>query len=197
MKKHILLIQFTIILFAVITLPSCGYNSMVTMNEQVKAGWADVENQYQRRLDLIPNLVSTVKGYAEFEQDTLTAVTEARARAGGVMEVNEDLLNDPAAFERFQQAQNELSSALQRLLVVTENYPDLKANENFLALQDQLEGTENRIAVARMNYTEAVQRYNSHIKKFPNFIVANWAGFEEVSYFESASGAEVAPTVEF
>lgn len=197
MKKRVLLIRAAVILVAVLMLPSCGYNTMVRMNENVKAGWADVENQYQRRLDLIPNLVSTVKGYAEFEQETLTAVTDARSRAGGVMDVNEDLLNDPAAFERFQQAQNDLSSALQRLLVVTENYPDLKANENFLALQDQLEGTENRIAVARMNYTDSVRKYNSYIKKFPNFIIANKAGFEEVPYFEATSGAETAPSVEF
>lgn len=197
MKRNALFVLFTILFLALMLLPGCGYNTMVTMNEKVDASWADVENQYQRRLDLIPNLVSTVKGYAEFEQETLTAVTEARAQAGGVMQMSDELMQDPEAFERFQQAQNELSSALQRLLVVTENYPNLRANENFLALQDQLEGTENRIAVARMNFNEAVQKYNSHIKKFPTFIVANWAGFESRAYFEATAGAEVAPVVEF
>ncbi len=170
---------------------------MVALDQKVEASWSQVENQYQRRMDLIPNLVSTVKGYADFEQETLQAVTDARSRAGGVIEVSDQVLQDPQSFERFQQTQGELSSALQRLLVVTENYPDLKANENFLALQDQLEGTENRIAVARMNFNESVQLYNTHIKKFPNFIVANMAGFSEKPYFEATSGAEVVPTVTF
>ena len=129
-----------------------GYNRMVTLEEGVTSAWAQVENVYQRRMDLIPNLVSTVKGYAAHEQETLTALTEARSRAGGVMKIDENLLNDPAAFARFQQAQNGLGSALQRLLMVTENYPDLKANQNFLALQSQLEGTENRITVERKRF---------------------------------------------
>jgi len=194
MKKFILPL---VLIGSLILLNSCRYNTMVAMEEQVEASWSQVENQYQRRMDLIPNLVSTVKGYAEFEQETLTAVTDARSRAGGVMEVSDEVLQDPEAFERFQQAQGELSSALQRLLVVTENYPDLKANENFLALQDQLEGTENRISVARMDFNEAVRSYNTLIKQFPTFLIANMAGFEEKPYFESASGAETAPKVEF
>jgi len=176
---------------------SCGYNRMVSLEEGVNSAWGQVENVYQRRMDLIPNLVETVKGYAAQEQDTLTEVTEARARAGGVMNVDEDLLNNPEAFARFQQAQNSLGSALQRLLVVTENYPDLKSNQNFLALQDQLEGTENRIAVERMRYNEAVRDYNTLIRRFPQMFIARITGFEEKSYFESSAGAETAPTVEF
>lgn len=175
----------------------CGYNRMVTLEEGVSAAWAQVENVYQRRMDLIPNLVETVKGYAAQEQETFTAVTEARSRAGGVMNVDEDLLNDPAAFERFQQTQDSLGSALQRLLVVTENYPDLKSNQNFLALQDQLEGTENRIAVERMRFNEAVRAYNTVIRRFPQMIIARMTGFEAKPYFESSDGAEVAPKVEF
>jgi len=175
----------------------CGYNRMVALEEGVDAAWAQVENVYQRRMDLIPNLVETVKGFAAQEQDTLTAVTEARARAGGVMNVDEDLLNDPEAFARFQEAQDSLGSALQRLLVVTENYPDLKSNQNFLALQDQLEGTENRIAVERRRFNEAVRAYNTLIRRFPQLIVANMTGFEPKPYFEAAAGAETAPRVEF
>jgi LemA protein len=170
---------------------------MVTLDEGVNAAWAQVENVYQRRMDLIPNLVETVKGYAAHEQETLTALTEARSRAGGVMNIDEDLLNDPEAFARFQQAQDSLGSALQRLLMVTENYPDLKANQNFLALQDQLEGTENRIAVERMRFNEAVRAYNTTIRRFPQSIIANITGFDKKPYFESADGAEVAPEVKF
>ena len=173
------------------------YNKMVTMEEGVKASWSQVENVYQRRFDLIPNLVETVKGYASHESETLSAVTEARASAGGVMNISDEVLQDPAAFERFQRAQGELSSALQRLLVVTENYPDLKANANFLALQDQLEGTENRIAVERKRFNEQVQIFNTYIKQFPRMIIANLAGFDEKPYFEASTGAENAPKVEF
>ena len=173
------------------------YNKMVTMEESVKASWSQVENVYQRRFDLIPNLVETVKGYASHESDTLTAVAEARASAGGVMNMSDELLDDPAAFERFQQAQSSLGGALQRLLVVTENYPELKANQNFMALQDQLEGTENRIAVERKRFNDEVRVYNTYIKQFPRMIIANLAGFDEKPYFESAQGAETAPKVEF
>jgi len=173
------------------------YNKMVTMEEGVKASWSQVENVYQRRFDLIPNLVETVKGYASHESETLSAVTEARASAGGVMNISDEVLQDPAAFERFQQAQGQLSSALQRLLVVTENYPDLKANQNFLALQDQLEGTENRIAVERKRFNEQVRIFNTYIKQFPRMIIANMAGFDEKPYFEASTGAENAPKVEF
>ncbi len=180
-----------------LVLSGCGYNRMVTLEEAVTASWAQVENVYQRRMDLIPNLVETVKGYAAQEKDTLTAVTEARSRAGGVMQVDENLLNDPAAFERFQQAQDGLGSALQRLLVVTENYPDLKSNQDLLALQDQLEGTENRIAVERMRFNEAVQNYNSTIRRFPQMIIARMTGFEPKPYFQASSGADTAPEVKF
>ena len=175
----------------------CGYNRMVTLDEAVTSAWAQVENVYQRRMDLIPNLVNTVKGYAAHEKDTLTALTEARSRAGGVMQVDEDLLNNPEAFARFQKAQDGLGSALQRLLVVTENYPQLRANENFLALQSQLEGTENRIAVERKRFNDAVRAYNTVIRRFPQVLMARIAGFEAKTYFEAAAGAETAPTVEF
>lgn len=185
------------VVLALLTLSGCGYNRLVRLDEGVSAAWAQVENVYQRRMDLIPNLVETVKAYAAHEQDTFAAVTEARSRAGGVMNISEDLLNNPEAFARFQQTQDSLGSALQRLLVVTENYPELKANQNFLALQDQLEGTENRIAVERMRFNEAVQAYNTLIRRFPQMIVARITGFEAKPYFESVSGAEIAPKVEF
>ena len=175
----------------------CGYNRMVAMDEAVSSAWAQVENVYQRRMDLIPNLVSTVKGYAAHEKETLTSLTEARSRAGGVMQIDEDLLNNPEAFARFQKAQDGLGSALQRLLMVTENYPQLRANENFLALQDQLEGTENRIAVERKRFNDAVRAYNTAIRRFPQVVVARIAGFTSKTYFEAAAGAETAPTVEF
>jgi len=186
-----------LVILALTVLNGCGYNRLVSLEEGVTAAWAQVENVYQRRMDLIPNLVETVKAYAKHEQDTFAAVTEARSQAGGVMNIDEDLLNNPEAFARFQQTQDSLGSALQRLLVVTENYPELKANQNFLALQDQLEGTENRIAVERMRFNEAVRSYNTLIRRFPQVIVARIAGFEAKPYFESASGAEVAPKVEF
>ena len=185
------------VVLALLTLSGCGYNRLVRLDEGVSAAWAQVENVYQRRMDLIPNLVETVKTYAAHEQDTFAAVTEARSQAGGVMNISEDLLNNPEAFARFQQTQDSLGSALQRLLVVTENYPELKANQNFLALQDQLEGTENRIAVERMRFNEAVQAYNTLIRRFPQMIVARITGFEAKPYFESVSGAEIAPKVEF
>ena len=151
--KVIIPIAIVVILILIIYGSFAGtYNKMVKMEEGVKASWSQVENVYQRRFDLIPNLVETVKGYAAHESDTLTAVAEARASAGGVMKMSDELLNDPEAFARFQEAQSTLGGALQRLLVVTENYPELKANQNFLALQDQLEGTENRIAVERKRF---------------------------------------------
>ncbi len=190
-----------LILLAIAALPllfsGCGYNRMVTLEEGVSAAWSQVENVYQRRMDLIPNLVETVKGYAAHEEETLTALAEARSRAGGVMDIDEDLLNDPEAFARFQEAQDGLGSALQRLLVVTENYPELKANQNFLALQDQLEGTENRIAVERKHYNDAVRAYNTTIRRFPQLIMARMTGFEAKPYFEASEGANIAPKVEF
>ena len=171
--------------------------TLLTLDENVSAAWAQVENVYQRRMDLIPNLVETVKGYAAQEQETLTALAEARSRAGGVMQVDEDLLNDPEAFARFQQAQDGLGSALQRLLVVTENYPELKAKQNFLALRDQHEGTENRIAVERQRFNQAAQMYNTAIRKIPGSFIAALRGFEPKAYFQSTPGAERAPEVKF
>jgi LemA protein len=172
-----------------------SYNGMVTMGEEVEAKWSQVTTDYQRRMDLIPNLVNTVKGYAEFEQETLTAVVEARAKATSVT-IDPSNLN-AASISQFQQAQSGVSSALGRLLVTIEKYPDLKANQNFLELQAQLEGTENRIANARRKFNEATKTYNVYIKKFPKNIYANLFGFEQKLYFEAQAGAENAPKVEF
>lgn len=192
------LIAFGITLVCIFANTSCGiYNNLVDEEENVTAKWAEVQNQYQRRYDLIPNLVSTVKGYAEHESKVLTEVTDARSKAGGVINVSDDVLNDPEAFARYQQVQDQLGSSLQRLLAVTESYPELKANENFLALQDQLEGTENRITVARQRYNEAAKSYNSKIRKIPNNLVANIGHFEKKSYFSASTDAQSAPKVEF
>lgn len=171
------------------------YNNMVKKDEGVKAQWGNVETAYQRRLDLIPNLVNTVKGYANFEQQTLTQVIEARAKATQV-NINPEKL-DEQSLKQFQAAQGELSGALSRLLVTIERYPELKANQNFLDLQAQLEGTENRIAVERRKFNEMVQQYNSYIRQFPKNIWANLFGFEKKGYFEAEAGAEKAPTVDF
>ncbi len=173
-----------------------SYNNLVTLNESVDQSWSQVENQYQRRADLIPNLVNTVKGYAEFERGVLTDVTEARAKVSQ-FNVTPEVLNDPQAFQRFQQLQGELSGALSRLLVTVENYPVLKANENFLQLQAQLEGTENRISVERRNFNQEVQKYNTTIKRFPTSIFAGIFGFSEKQYFTSTPGSETPPKVEF
>lgn len=172
-----------------------SYNKMVTKEEAVTAQWGNVENVYQRRLDLIPNLVSTVKGYAAHEQGTLEGVIEARAKATQVS-INPEKL-DAASLNQFQAAQGELSSALSRLMVSVERYPDLKANQNFLDLQAQLEGTENRIAVERRNFNQAAQDFNTYIRRFPKNIWAGMFGFEKKAYFESEAGAEKAPKVEF
>ena len=172
------------------------YNRIVSAEEGVKAGWSQVENQYQRRYDLIPNLVETVKGYAKQEKEVLEGVTNARSRVGQ-LSVTPEVLNDPKAFAKFQQAQDGLSSALSRLLVVTENYPQLKSNENFLTLQQQLEGTENRISVERKRFNETVQSFNTMIRRFPASVIASMSGFKEKSYFSAAAGAEQAPKVNF
>lgn len=172
------------------------YNNLVAAEQNVLKQWSQVENQYQRRADLIPNLVNTVKGYANFEKEVLTQVTEARTRVGQ-FNVTPEVLNDPQAFEKFQSVQGDLSSALSRLLAVVENYPELKANENFLQLQAQLEGTENRIAVERKRFNEAVQEYNTMIKRFPASMLAGMFGFREKQYFKAVQGAEVPPKVEF
>ena len=183
-------------LIAVVFLFSgCGYNSMVKLDEKVSAQWAQVENVYQRRADLIPNLVNTVKGYANFEKDVLTAVTEARAKATSV-NVDASKLS-PESIQQFQQAQGQLSSSLSKLLVVVEKYPDLKANQNFLELQAQLEGTENRITVERGRFNEVTQEYNSTIRTFPNNITSSMFGFSKKGYFEAEKGAEKVPEVKF
>jgi LemA protein len=177
----------------------CGVNNIPTYDEQVKAAWGQVENQYQRRADLVPNLVATVKGYAAHESQTLEAVTEARAKVGSI-QVDSKMLDDPQRMKQFEDAQQQLRGALQRLMVVAEQYPDLKANQNFLALQSQLEGTENRIAVARRDYVAAVQRYNTEIRTFPGSL---WHKFMysdlpiRETYQATTEGADKAPTVNF
>jgi len=173
------------------------YNSMVSLDEEVSASWAEVQNQYQRRLDLIPNLVSTVKGYAKHESDVFTQVAEARSKAGGQINISDEVLNDPDAFARYQQIQDNLGASLQRLLMVTEQYPELKADQNFLALQDQLEGTENRITVARNRFNDTAKKYNKTIRQFPASIIANMSGFEKRPYFSASAEAQSAPKVEF
>ncbi|MEX2597602.1 MAG: LemA family protein [Salibacteraceae bacterium] len=178
-----------------IFMSSCGYNNLVEKDESISQKWADVQAQYQRRADLIPNLVNTVKGYADFEQQTLTEVIQARSKATSI-NINADELT-PANIEKFQAAQSQLSGALSRLLVTVERYPELKANQNFLELQAQLEGTENRISVARQKFNEAVKEYNSYVRSFPRVIYAGWFGFEKKGYFEADAGAENAPNVEF
>ena len=172
------------------------YNSLVGLDERVQSAWGQVESQYQRRADLIPNLVSTVKVYAAHEKDVLLGVTEARAKVGQLT-VTRDVLEDPEAFSKFQAAQDEFSSAISRLLVVAENYPTLKSNENFLSLQTQLEGTENRIAVERRRFNEVVQEYNTKIRRIPGSFIAGIAGFREKQYFKAAQGSEKAPEVKF
>lgn len=182
-------------LVLMLLLNSCGYNSMVNKEEAVESQWAQVENVYQRRADLIPNLVKTVKGYADFEQETLTKVIEARSKATSVNVNANDL--SPDAINKFQQAQGQLTSALSRLLVTVERYPNLKANQNFLELQSQLEGTENRIAVERKKFNDVVRDYNSMIRRFPNVIYAGMFGFKKKGYFQAEEGAEKVPDVEF
>jgi LemA protein len=196
MKKSLNRIFRIILLVLLIPfLSGCGYNRMIELEEGVTSQWAQVENAYQRRADLIPNLVSTVKGYADFEQETLTQVIEARAKATSV---NIDPQNlDASAIQQFQQMQDGLGSALSRLMVVVERYPDLKANQNFLDLQAQLEGTENRIAVERKKFNDATMAYNRYIRKFPQLIVASIFGFDKKEYFEAREGSETPPTVEF
>jgi LemA protein len=179
-------------------LSGCGVNNIPTYEEQAKAKWSDVQNQYQRRADLIPNLVETVKGYAQQERSVLEAVTNARARATSV-QVNADTITDPEAFKKFQDAQAQLSGALGRLLAVSENYPDLKSNQNFLALQSQLEGTENRIAVARRDYIEAVRVYNTELRTFPGVIWAStlYKGNKPMQEFTVAEDVKQPPQVKF
>lgn len=186
------------IVLAPLLIAGCGINTIPTKDEKAKAAWAEVQNQYQRRADLIPNLVETVKGYAAQERDVLTAVTEARASATQV-KVDASTITDPAAFQRYAAAQDQLTGVLGRLMVIQERYPDLKSNENFLALQSQLEGTENRIAIARRDYNEAVRDYNTEIRTFPG---ALWAGTvhrwaKPMQTFQATAAAQTAPSVSF
>jgi len=191
-----LISKFSLITLFILTISGCGYNALVELDEKVNQSWAQVENQYQRRADLIPNLINTVKGYADFEKDVLIEVTELRSQVGQIKITADDLSNEEK-FRQFQDAQDKLSSALSRLLVVAENYPQLKANENFLQLQTQLEGTENRISVERKKFNEATQEYNTTIRRFPTLITAKIFGFKEKQYFKSAPGTEKAPDVKF
>jgi LemA protein len=196
MKTNRIIVIVLAVVVVLLISRGCGsYNRLVTLNEQVNREWANVENVYQRRSDLIPNLVNTVKGYAAHEQETLTQVVEARADATRVTIDPSNMTDED--LRRFQAAQGQLNSALSRLIAVAENYPDLKANQNFLELQAQLEGTENRIAVERRNFNQTVTTYNSEIRKFPMVIFAGMFGFKYRPYFESAEGADQAPKVEF
>ncbi len=196
MKKFLIPVGIIVVLGIYLYTKAVGsYNQFVQTEEQVNGQWAEVETQYQRRADLIPNLVNTVKGYAEFEQETLTGVIEARSKATS-MTIDPTNLT-PEKLAEFQQAQDQLSGALSRLLVTVERYPDLKANQNFLELQAQLEGTENRIAVARRNFNESVVAFNANIRTFPNNLFAGWYGFDTKGTFKASEGAENAPTVQF
>ena len=187
--------KLLVALVALVSLNSCGYNTMTEKEEAVNKAWSNVENQYQRRSDLIPNLVNTVKGYAQHEQNTLTAVLEARSKATQITVNAEELT--PEKLKEYQAAQGQVTSALGKLLAITEAYPDLKANENFKELQAQLEGTENPISVERSNFNEVVGNYNTYIRKFPQNIIASIFGFEKRAYFEAEAGSEKAPKVEF
>ncbi|MBN2281940.1 MAG: LemA family protein [Candidatus Marinimicrobia bacterium] len=195
-KGWIVLIAVLVILILFVGKIIGVYNGLVELDENTNAAWAQVNNQYQRRADLIPNLVNTVKGYAAHEKETFEAVTNARAKVGQ-MTITPEILNNPQAFKQFQAAQSEISSALSRLMVVSERYPELKANQNFMALQDQLEGTENRIAVERKRFNEMIQVYNKRIRRFPTSMIAGMLGFERKYYFEAETGAEQAPEVQF
>lgn len=198
MKKGILITLAVIVGVIVLWFMIFGgvYNGLVTREEGVKSAWAQVENVYQRRMDLVPNLVQTVKGYAAHESETLQNVVEARSKISQT-NISSDALSDPAKLQAFQQMQGQLSSALSRLMVVVERYPDLKASKNFLALQSQLEGTENRISVERRRFNEAARNFNTYQRKFPNVFISNMMGFQEKAYFESNEGAEKAPQVQF
>jgi len=193
MKK----LMYLIFSLMILTISGCGYNTMQANEEAVKAAWGDVEASYQRRTDLIPNLVEVVKGYAKHEKETLMAVTEARAKVGSI-QMSKDMINNPGAFAQFQQAQGAMSSALSRLMVVVERYPDLKANQNFQDLQNQLEGTENRINVARVRYNKSVETFNTSIRVFPNSMTNSMLLHLKLKEpFKAEAGAEKAPQVKF
>ena len=194
MSRNLISALFLALLMPLLT--ACGFNTIPTAEERAKAAWSEVLNQYQRRADLIPNLVETVKGYAAHEREVLESVVEARAKATQV-QVSPEMLQDPAAFQAFQESQSQLTSALSRLLAVVENYPDLKANQNFLALQAQLEGTENRIAVARRDYIEAVRLYNTEVRTFPSMIGAWILGAKPMATFTIPDDKMTTPEVKF
>lgn len=197
MKKVLIFLGVLFVIAFIVVMWGVGkYNGLVQLDESVNGAWAQVQNQYQRRMDLIPNLVATVQGVANFEKSTLTAVIEARAKATQIT-LSPQLLNNPQAFQQFEQTQGALSSALSRLLVTVEQYPTLKANENFLQLQSQLEGTENRIAVERKRFNEVVQGYNATIRTIPTSIIAAIGGFQQKQYFQAQAGAETPPKVQF
>ena len=193
MKKGTIIIVAVVAIIAIWAI--CGYNSLVSMDENVSGQWSNVETQYQRRADLIPNLVNTVKGYAAHEKETLEGVIAARSQATQIKVDPTDLT--PEKLAEYQKAQGAITSALGKLLAITENYPDLKANQNFLELQAQLEGTENRINVARKNFNDAAKAYNTAIRRFPKNLLAGMFGFDKRAYFEAAEGAEQAPQVQF
>ncbi|MEH6388118.1 MULTISPECIES: LemA family protein [Pseudomonas] len=198
-KRYRFTLQLAVIMLMTSLVAGCGINNIPTYDEQVKSAWAQVENQYQRRADLIPNLVETVKGFARQEQETLTAVTEARSRATSI-QISADDLDDPEKMRAFEQAQSQLTGALSRLMAVSERYPELKSNQNFLALQSQLEGTENRISVARRDYVNAVQRYNTEIRTFPGRLwhTIMYSDMPLRENFEATSeNADQAPQVQF
>jgi LemA protein len=194
MRRWIILVPAVAFLLG---LSGCGYNEMQAKEEAVNAAWGDVQAAYQRRADLVPNLVETVKAYAKHENETLTQVTEARSRVGSI-QVGKEVLSQPQAMQQFEQAQSQLGGALSRLLVVVEKYPDLKANQNFLDLQSQLEGTENRINVARVRYNRAVQEFNTSIRTFPNSLTNSWfLHLSRKEPFKADEGAQAAPKVKF
>ncbi|MBI5025443.1 MAG: LemA family protein [Nitrospirae bacterium] len=199
MKKVLIMFGVIIAIFVIVVVSFVGiYNSLVQSQEQVNSAWAQVENVYQRRADLVPNLVETVKGYASHEKITFLTVTEARGKAiAASKNITVDDLDDQAKIQAFQEAQAQLSGALSRLLLIVENYPDLKASQNFLALQSQLEGTENRIAVERRRFNEAARAYNAQIRQMPANIIAGMFGFKAKAYFRAEEGSEVAPKVKF
>lgn len=184
------------VLASTLLFTGCGYNTLQVKDEAVNASWSEVQNQYQRRADLVPNLVNVVKGYAKHEEQVLTEVTQARSNVAG-LKVDKEVLEDPALFEKYQQAQSQLTGALSRLIAVSENYPDLKANEQFRDLQAQLEGTENRIAVARNRYITTVQDYNSYVRQFPQVMTAKVIGMKTKENFKAEQSAQQAPTVSF
>ena len=198
MKKALIAVIVVAVILLIIVGKGIGtYNNIIALEEGVKAQWAQVENTYQRRFDLIPNLVSTVQGEANFEKSTLTEVMEMRSRMGGTVKLDESLMNDEAALKRFQEMQGSLGGALQRLMAVSENYPDLKSNKSFQELRVQLEGAENRIAVERKRYNETVQAFNTTIRQFPTNLVAGFAGASPKALFSADAGASTAPKVQF